>query len=248
MANRRSCGFPHLKIREVVPIYFTMVAVFLILLVVSLQGTSPVERPFPYKVPLDPRGLLELTWNVSYTEEVVNFQILVKDLKFGVVFGMSDRGDFEGADLAVLWSNGHNSYFGDAWSDEQGQLHMDFQQDYQLLMARQAPEGLYLRFKRPFNTCDPRDYLIEDGTVHLIYALLEKPFPSLSAINISALQSRGVQRVQLLKSELRTPHLPADVLTMDIRAPEVLIPNQETTYWCYIIELPQDLPKHHIVM
>lgn len=49
----------------------------------------------------------------------------------------------------------------DAWSDAQGQLHMDSQQDYQLLGARKAPEGLYLLFRRAFSTCDPKDYLIE---------------------------------------------------------------------------------------
>ncbi|KAM4696017.1 dopamine beta-hydroxylase [Rhinophrynus dorsalis] len=246
-----TCGphsLSHLRIREVVPIYFTFVAVFLILLVASLQGTSQQDRSFPYKVPLDPEGSVELSWNVSYSEKVVHFQILIKDLKFGLIFGMSDRGDFEGADLVVLWSNGLNSYFGDAWSDEHGRLHMDTQQDYQLLMARQAPEGLYLLFNRPFITCDPKDYVIEDGTVHLIYALLEKPFPTLSAIDVFSLKKRGLQRVQLLKPKLPTPKLPTDAVSLDVTAPEVLIPGQETTYWCFIIELPQDFSKHHIVM
>jgi len=49
----------------------------------------------------------------------------------------------------------------DAWSDAKGQLHMDSQQDYQLLGAQRAPEGLYLLFRRAFSTCDPKDYLIE---------------------------------------------------------------------------------------
>lgn len=51
----------------------------------------------------------------------------------------------------------------DAWSDRKGQVHLDSQQDYQLLRAQRAPEGLYLLFKRPFGTCDPNDYLIEVG-------------------------------------------------------------------------------------
>lgn len=102
---------PALKLREAVSMYFTMLAVFLVILVVALQGTAPRENHFPYKVPLDPRGTLELSWNVSYHLEEVYFQILVKELKFGVFFGMSDRGDFENADLAVLWSDGFQSYF-----------------------------------------------------------------------------------------------------------------------------------------
>ncbi|OCT65271.1 dopamine beta-hydroxylase [Xenopus laevis] len=248
MARRSFCSFANLRIREVVPVYFTMLAVFMILLVASLQGPSRQESYFPYHVPLDPQGSLQLYWNVSYTEKMVYFQILIKDLKFGMIFGMSDRGDFEDADMAVLWTNGLASFFGDAWSDQQGRLHMDSQQDYELLNAEQAHEGLYVLFKRPFATCDPKDYLIEDGTVHLLYALLERPFSTLSAIDVFAIKKRGLQRVQLLKPDLPIPRLPSDVLSMEVRAPEVLIPGKETTYWCHITELPKDLAKHHIVM
>ena len=49
----------------------------------------------------------------------------------------------------------------DAWSDQDGRLHMDPQQSYQLLRAWKTAEGLSLIFERPFDTCDPRDYLIE---------------------------------------------------------------------------------------
>lgn len=92
--------------------YFTLVAVFLVILVVALQGSAPRGNDFPYKVPLDPEGLLELSWNVSYPERTVHFQLLVRELRAGILFGMSDRGEFENADLAVLWSDGHSSYFG----------------------------------------------------------------------------------------------------------------------------------------
>ncbi|XP_070286090.1 dopamine beta-hydroxylase isoform X2 [Myotis yumanensis] len=160
---------------------------------------------------------------------------------------MSDRGELENADLAVLWTDGDSAYFGDAWSDQKGQIHLDAQQDYQLLQAQRTPQGLTLLFRRPFSTCDPRDYLIEDGTVHLVYGILEQPFSSLEAINTSGLRT-GLQRVQLLKPDISLPALPADVRTMEVRAPDVLIPGQETTYWCYMTELPAGFPRHHIVM
>lgn len=81
----------------------------------------------------------------------------------------------------------------------------------------------------------------------MVYGILEQPFPSLEAINTSGLQT-GLQRVQLLKPEIPVPKVPADTRTMEIRAPDVLIPGQETTYWCYISELPQGFARHHIVM
>ncbi|XP_011382356.1 dopamine beta-hydroxylase [Pteropus vampyrus] len=152
---------PSPSAREAASMYGTAVAVFLVILVAALQGSAPPESPFPYRIPLDPEGTLELSWNVSYTQELVHFQLLVRELKAGVLFGMSDRGQLEDADLAVLWTDGDKAYFGDAWSDQRGQLHLDPQQDYQLLRAQRTPAGLSLLFKRPFSTCDPRDYLIE---------------------------------------------------------------------------------------
>ncbi|XP_036185085.1 dopamine beta-hydroxylase isoform X2 [Myotis myotis] len=238
---------PSPSAREAASMYGTAVAVFLVILVAALQGSTPPESPFPYRIPLDPEGTLELSWNVSYAQETVHFQLLVRELKAGVLFGMSDRGELENADLVVLWTNGDSAYFGDAWSDQKGQIHLDAQQDYQLLQAQRTPQGLTLLFRRPFSTCDPRDYLIEDGTVHLVYGILEQPFSSLEAINTSGLRT-GLQRVQLLKPNISRPALPADVRTMEVRAPDVLIPGQETTYWCYMTELPAGFPRHHIVM
>lgn len=83
--------------------------------------------------------------------------------------------------------------------------------------------------------------------MHLIYGILEKPVHSLQAINISALPG-GLQRVQLLKPNISIPELPSDMKSMEITAPDVVIPSQETTYWCYMAELPEGFPKHHIIM
>uniref|UniRef100_A0A2K5WW80 Dopamine beta-hydroxylase n=1 Tax=Macaca fascicularis TaxID=9541 RepID=A0A2K5WW80_MACFA len=234
------------RMREAAFMYSTAVAVFLVILVAALQGSAPPESPFLYHIPLDPEESLELSWNVSYPQEAIFFQLLVKQLKAGVLFGMSDRGELENADLVVLWTDGDTAYFADAWSDQKGQIHLDPQQDYQLLQVERTPEGLALLFKRPFGTCDPKDYLIEDGTVHLVYGILEEPFRSLEAINSSGLRT-GLQRVQLLKPNITFPATPSDTYTMDIHAPDIQIPNQVTTYWCYIHELPEGFPRHHIV-
>ncbi|KAL4825757.1 hypothetical protein H8958_009554 [Nasalis larvatus] len=242
----RWASLPCPSVREAAFMYSTAVAVFLVILVAALQGSAPPESPFLYHIPLDPEGSLELSWNVSYAQEAIFFQLLVKQLKAGVLFGMSDRGELENADLVVLWTDGDTAYFADAWSDQKGKIHLDPQQDYQLLQVQRTPEGLALLFKRPFGTCDPKDYLIEDGTVHLVYGILEEPFQSLEAINSSGLRT-GLQRVQLLKPNITFPAIPSDTCTMDIHAPDIQIPNQVTTYWCYIHELPEGFPRHHIV-
>nr|XP_024108152.2 dopamine beta-hydroxylase isoform X1 [Pongo abelii]XP_054376834.1 dopamine beta-hydroxylase isoform X1 [Pongo abelii] len=245
-ALSRWASLPGPSVREAAFMYSTAVAVFLVILVAALQGSAPRESTLPYHIPLDPEGSLELSWNVSYTQEAIHFQLLVRRLKAGVLFGMSDRGKLENADLVVLWTDGDTAYFADAWSDQKGQIHLDSQQDYQLLQVQRTPEGLTLLFKRPFGTCDPKDYLIEDGTVHLVYGILEEPFRSLEAINGSGLQT-GLQRVQLLKPNIPEPELPPDTYTMEVQAPNIQIPSQETTYWCYIKELPKGFSRHHII-
>ena len=92
--------------------YGTAVAVFLVILVAALQGSAPPESPWPYHIPLDPEGTLELSWNISYVQETVHFQLLVREPRAGVLFGMSDRGELENADLVVLWTDGDRAYFG----------------------------------------------------------------------------------------------------------------------------------------
>ncbi|XP_041530850.1 dopamine beta-hydroxylase [Microtus oregoni] len=240
-------SLPSPSVREAASMYSTAVAIFLVILVAALQSSEPPEHPFPYHIPLDPDGILELSWNISYDQEIIHFQLEVRGLRAGVLFGMSDRGEMENADLIILWTDGNRSYFADAWSDQKGQLHLDAQQDYQLLQVQRTPDGLSLLFKRPFVTCDPKDYLIEDDTVHLVYGILEGPFQSLEAINTSGLHT-GLQRVQLLRTEVPTPDMPADVQTMEIRTANVVIPDNETTYWCYVTKLPTNFSRHHIIM
>ncbi|XP_078282138.1 LOW QUALITY PROTEIN: dopamine beta-hydroxylase [Rhinoraja longicauda] len=236
-----------MRLREMVSIYMTTLLIVVVMLVLCFSPVAPGPSPFPYHVPLDPQGLATLSWNVSYSQEAVYFRLTVTELKFGVLFGMSDRGDVKNADLAILWSDGRNSYFGDAWTDQHAQVHLDTQQDYQLLDAHQSKQGFHLTFKRLFNTCDKRDYVIDSGTVHLLYGFLERPAASVEAIDLRSVP-RGVQRVQLLKPDLHPPTLPPDVKVLEILAPNVTIPDQETTYWCYISHLPRNLPPHHIVM
>ncbi|XP_072345050.1 dopamine beta-hydroxylase isoform X2 [Scyliorhinus torazame] len=150
-----------LRVRETISIYLTTLLIILGILVASFNSTTPRHNPFPYRVPLDPQGVAELAWNVSYSQQAVYFRLLIRQLKFGILFGMSDRGGIRNADLAILWSDGQNSYFGDAWTDREARIHLDEQQDYQLIDAQRSAQGLYLTFKRQFNTCDKSDYVIE---------------------------------------------------------------------------------------
>lgn len=85
--------------------------------VLPLQPGAPSSRPrpplpMPFRAPLDPRGDVQLAWNVSYAQQEIYMELRVKDIQQGLVLGMSDRGQLTDADLVVLWSTGNQSYFG----------------------------------------------------------------------------------------------------------------------------------------
>ncbi|KAK7896245.1 hypothetical protein WMY93_021570 [Mugilogobius chulae] len=195
------------RLQDVTVMYFTALATLMIILVASYQAPGTAVEvsslqsdqvlpplPMPFRVLLDPSGELQLAWNISYATQEVYMELRVAKVRHGVVLGMSDRGELVNADLVVLWDTGARSYFGDAWSDSAGRVSLDTQQDYNLIRAEQREDGFCLLFKRSFATCDPRDYLIEEGTVHFIYGFLDKPLVSLELLNLSRIQT-GLQRV-----------------------------------------------------
>lgn len=92
--------------------YLTTLATLVVILVASFQAGSAPGATLPYHIPLDPNGNLQLSWNISYTQQELYLKLRVSHLQYGVVLGMSDRGEIFNADLVVLWSDGKRSYFG----------------------------------------------------------------------------------------------------------------------------------------
>lgn len=104
-----------LRLQDVVLMYVTLLAALVVLLVAPYQAPSAVapSRPsLPYSVPLDPAGQLQLSWNISYPRQEVYLELRAKELRHGLLLGMSDRGEVTNADLVLLWDDGRKSYFG----------------------------------------------------------------------------------------------------------------------------------------
>lgn len=117
----------NLRLQDVTLMYFTALATLMVILVASYQAPNNAVEvphlqpglsstlpplPMPFRVPLDPRGEVQLAWNISYANQEIYMELRVKDLKQGLILGMSDRGELTNADLVVLWSTGTRSYFG----------------------------------------------------------------------------------------------------------------------------------------
>lgn len=86
--------------------------------------------------------------------------------------------------------------------------------------------------------------------MHLVWARGKGPVYQISGLNIntSLPHDRGMTRVQLLKNTMDNVVFPRDVSKLDILAHEVKVPKDETTYWCHVHRLPEELKKkHHVV-
>lgn len=58
---------------------------------------------------------------------------------------------------------------------------------------------------------------------------------------------RGMVRAQLIRADVPEGP-PEDAEKVEIRASNVKVPSDETTYWCHVQKLPETLfNKHHVV-
>lgn len=75
------------------------------------------------------------------------------------------------------------------------------------------------------------------------------PLYKVVGMNISSSNKhKGMVRVQLLKNTQIVEELPKDVTHFDVLADNVKVPGDETTYWCHVHKLPEELSnKHHIL-
>ncbi|XP_050394406.1 dopamine beta-hydroxylase [Patella vulgata] len=203
---------------------------------------------YKYHVMLDITSKLMFCWNVNYSNRTVSIRVtcqLPPNYWFGV--GFSDYGEVTDADFVVFWNDPVSTHhLQDSYTDSNGVLHADHSLDYTLHRARTEDGLSILEYTRPFDTCDERDYLLDNGTTHIVY-FVSKGTPSTCVGKDVRDLHHGFQRVQLLKPDVHLPPLPTDVWTFEITAPKVKIPGSETTYWWFITTLPILHHKHHIV-
>lgn len=83
----------------------------------------------------------------------------------------------------------------------------------------------------------------------MIWARGFGPLYKVEGMNISTSnKNKGMARVQLLKNTQIDDELPKDATYVDVLADNVHVPGNETTYWCHIHKLPNELlNKHHVL-
>uniref|UniRef100_A0AC34G4B1 DOMON domain-containing protein n=1 Tax=Panagrolaimus sp. ES5 TaxID=591445 RepID=A0AC34G4B1_9BILA len=218
-----------------------------------------------------------LTWCADFDSQEITFKVDFIEPKQldddrWLMFGFSDHGKLAGSDFC-LFNNGGNGtlidgYLGDklepkidvhqdcnfiAYDRHNGHLDgylgdklepkIDVHQDCNFI-AYDRHNG-HLVFRRKFTTCDIRDYAVEPGTTQFLLATGHGEFKSLLDKHVSY----HLRYNMLLQYPVKFPGDDSDAKTMKILAKDAPVPAEQTTYWCAIVKLDENLQnlKHHIV-
>nr|XP_027199073.1 dopamine beta-hydroxylase-like [Dermatophagoides pteronyssinus] len=215
-----------------------------------------------YQINLDIDDHFHLFWSPDYLDETILFELKLK-LKTNYdwfAFGFSDHGSIANADLCLIWTDKRRRlHLEDAKTDNDSMViiknHHDHQSnDCQFIKSKhdRQQKMLYVAFRRYFDTCDPDDYQIDNGTTHMVYVTGRGPLSRSEGLHLIDYQ-HGFQRAQLLKppplnSKSKTKISDEQLQTLDFLVDNVTIPNVETTYWCTLIKLPETFKQRiHIV-
>ncbi|XP_065570089.1 dopamine beta-hydroxylase-like isoform X4 [Artemia franciscana] len=195
---------------------------------------------------MDDNGKFELKWTPLFNEEKVVFLLKAQlSKKSWIGIGFSDYGNLTGSDLCFYWEDWRGrGHMQDTRVLENGTLVVDDQQDCEGFQYSRHNNSLLLTFTRKWITCDPKDYKIEDGTVHVTYVTGPGPLFSLDGINVKD-ENHGFQRTRLLQVNGDEQE---DSQYFDVLSNNAVIPPKETTYWCRVQKIPEVFKdKHHVI-
>ncbi|CAH1132464.1 unnamed protein product [Ceutorhynchus assimilis] len=204
-----------------------------------------------FNVSLNGDSSISLHWLIDYPKTKLAFEIHLPS-EFGwFAFGFSNYGEAFPADYCLLWRNLDGKlHLIDTWTNDEGVVDLDHHQDCSNFRYKTTSSGITkYTFKRKFDTCDNRDYIIEDGTTHIVWSRGLQRIVSPKGLNISTSdrQNSGMIRASLLKNLHANTNLPSHVQTLELLADKVKVPAEETTYWCRVFKLPDKFKKkHHI--
>lgn len=178
----------------------------------AANSTLSPMQPRLYSLTLDSDRLLTLFWTVNHEQRHVLFELKLAlpnqvSAPF-LAFGFSAYGEFENADLCVLWNDEKGKFhFQDTWTDANGFINLDKQNDCELLSTKKVGNQIFLLFKRKLNTCDPHDFRLTKGTNHLLYALGNGQLEAVYGLRLASIKRKGFARVSLFKSKQIPPLL-----------------------------------------
>ncbi|CAL8126013.1 unnamed protein product [Orchesella dallaii] len=170
--------------------------------------------------------------------------------------GFSPHGGMDGGDMAIVWRGSDGPKILDFHGIGNAHPHQDSKQDYELLTYETKNGWTTFSFKRPWDTCDPKDIVITDDTMRLIWAYSDSK-PVIRDGNFQASYHGGIKRGA--KSVIiadggvippfpdERPDLYPGVKTWDFRMDNAIIEPQNTTYFCKMVKFTDLSKKHHMI-
>ncbi|XP_066249542.1 tyramine beta-hydroxylase isoform X1 [Euwallacea similis] len=229
-----------------------LIAILVTVTLYEVNCSYKEERKI-FNVSLNGDNSISLHWMIDYPQKILSFEIHLPSTFGWFAFGFSDRGNPFPADYCLLWKSSRSKsaklQLMDLWADEKGVLDLDRHQDCTNFRQKTVKTVTKFTFKRKFDTCDNRDYIIEDGTTHIVWSRGSERLVSPKGLNITASSKEnfGMIRVSLLKNLHANTELPSHVEAEDFLTDQVKVPAEETTYWCKVFKLKEKfLRKHHI--
>ncbi|RWS27720.1 Dopamine beta-hydroxylase-like protein [Leptotrombidium deliense] len=220
-----------------------------LLLCSNLYKSNATNMTF-FQTALDTDDKIHMFWSIDYKAELVTIELRlnVPDDKLWFAVGFSAYGQITNADLCILWMDKKlNTHFDDISTDDDGFVTEDNHNDCQLMKLKRKGSVTRFVFQRKFDTCEPGDYVIEDGTNCIVYAIGSGTLNHIYGLRLNK-YNHGFQRVHLLKTLTPEVTFPDDTRVLDIVHDKVHVPNTDTTYWCKLHLLPAELVrKQHII-
>ncbi|CAG7731030.1 unnamed protein product [Allacma fusca] len=199
-------------------------------------------------------------WELDYKAEEFIAEIHTKNVDnrlgwIGVGFSTAGNVTDGSGDFCVAWKN-HLVYPNAPFQvtdvhiiNGTKELEPDAQQDCVGFQYLQHNDTIKWTFRRKFITCDRYDYPLEEGTTHLHWVKGDGPLYDIKGVSVAKATDSGFNRIRFLKNANPLPPVnPRTAWSFDILNKKVKIMPVETTYWCHIVKLPEDLRKrHHVV-
>lgn len=145
-----------------------------------------------------------MTWLVDWTAKEVFFHIAnaLEENYTWFSLGFSRRGRFERSDLCIFqWQNEIFYTVKDAYTSEDGEtIYFDKQQDCILLRM----DDNSIAFKRKFDTCDPDDLPMHEGTMYVMWArgMEELDLEGTNIATPNTTDDEGINVIQLLRADI----------------------------------------------
>ncbi|CAH3036714.1 unnamed protein product [Pocillopora meandrina] len=219
------------------------------LMLIAISALVPangadLSAEFAHEAVLDTYEKMKLFWTVNWENKTVSFAVEAATTGW-VGFGISSgNGNMAGSDMVIGWVKDSKGYLTDRFADNQSCPPLDKENNYNFTGFEESEGKTVLRFCRKFDTCDPRDRKIEEGTTKVVFAYhAEDPT---SEDDMKKHTFRGAKSILLLNNMDKKQVNETGWQQFYVTNRNVTIPKERTTYWCSLIQLPEFKSKHHI--